>query len=115
MSDYEIVSKINLFDHTINCAISSIEICKEQPQVIRDIVMVICLLHDAGKSPSVQRIPKINEAHDVLSMGFPKKLCKILTFLMNCKEAFLLRCLITITKIKTKNKQCIHLFWLLQM
>ncbi len=74
MSDYEIVSKINLFDHTINCAISSIEICKEQPQVIRDIVMVICLLHDSGKAPSVQKdFKNKNEAHDILSARFSKE------------------------------------------
>ena len=71
LSDYEILSKTNLFNHTLNCALCSFEICKEQPQFIKDIVAIICLLHDFGKSPMVQKQFKDkNERHDQTSARF---------------------------------------------
>jgi len=71
LSDYEILSKTNLHNHTLNCALCSFEICKDQPQVIKDIVVNICLLHDFGKSPIVQkRFKDKNERHDQTSARF---------------------------------------------
>lgn len=71
ISDYEILSKTSLHNHTLNCALCSFEICKDQPQLIRDIVVNICLLHDFGKAPAVQKQFKDkNERHDQTSARF---------------------------------------------
>lgn len=73
-SDYEIVSRITLYHHTLNCAICAIDVCKEQPLVIRDIVLTLCLLHDFGKNSKIQRhFKNKNESHDQTSARFAKE------------------------------------------
>lgn len=75
VSDYEIVSKISLYHHTLNCAICAIDTCKEQPSMVRDIVLILCLLHDFGKNAKVQKLYKSkNESHDKTSARFAKEI-----------------------------------------
>ena len=70
-TDYELLAKINLYNHTINCAVCAIEASKNQPQKIRDIVIVIALLHDFGKSPKILRLfNNINADHEKISARF---------------------------------------------
>lgn len=74
-TDYETLSMINLYNHTINCAICSIDICKNEPQLIRDIVLIIALLHDFGKAPAIQNVfGDKNEDHEKVSAKFAKDL-----------------------------------------
>ena len=51
ISSYSRLEKINLYDHTINCATSAIEIFIEEntPQTTANIVLLLALLHDFGK------------------------------------------------------------------
>lgn len=50
---YDFLSRVNLLDHTLNCAVCSIEITVNEPQRIREITILVCLLHDFGKHPKV--------------------------------------------------------------
>lgn len=71
LTDYDLLAKINLYNHTINCALCAIEECKEQPQAIKDIVIVIALLHDFGKCSSILRqFNDKNENHEKISARF---------------------------------------------
>lgn len=74
-TDYEILARINLFNHTMNCAICSIETCKDEPRIVKDIVLVIALLHDFGKAPVIQSAyGEKNEAHEKISAKFAEEL-----------------------------------------
>ena len=71
VSDYDLVSHISLYYHTLNSAICAIDVCKELPLMVRDIVFVLCLLHDFGKNTKVQKKYKNkNESHDQTSARF---------------------------------------------
>lgn len=71
VSDYDLLAKINLYNHTINCALCAIDECKEQPQAIKDIVIVIALLHDFGKCPAILvQFNDKNENHEKISARF---------------------------------------------
>jgi len=74
---YDLLSKINLYKHTIYCAISAIEVCQKNdvPQVITDLVIILAILHDFGKHPKIfeQYKNKNDDLHNVVSAYYVKK------------------------------------------
>lgn len=74
-TDYDLLAKINLYNHTINCAVCAIDISKNQPQAIRDIIIVIALLHDFGKCQTIlSQYDHVNENHEKISARFSENL-----------------------------------------
>lgn len=54
-SRYEILSEVNLYDHTINVAIQAVEMLSANgtPKDLISISLIIAILHDFGKSPII--------------------------------------------------------------
>lgn len=76
---YDLTSRTNLYDHTLNCAVCSIEVTINQPQIIREITILLCLLHDFGKHPKIEsRYPKqAIGRHDKISALFAQDFLKM--------------------------------------
>lgn len=74
---YDLLSKIKLYNHTINCAIAAIEICQKNdiPQAISDLVIILAILHDFGKHPTIfeKYKSKNDDLHNVVSSYYVKK------------------------------------------
>lgn len=79
---YDILSRVKLYEHTINCVICSFEICKKEkiPQAIADIIAVLAFLHDFGKSKKIisqfTTDTKITSKHNYISSLYVKKYFK---------------------------------------
>jgi len=75
---YDLLSKINLYNHTLYCAISAIEICQKNdiPQAIADLVIILAILHDFGKHPEIfeKYKNKNDDLHNVVSSYYVKKI-----------------------------------------
>lgn len=78
---YDLLSKINLYNHTLYCAISAIEICQKNdiPQAITDLVIVLAILHDFGKHPEVfeKYKNKNDDLHNIVSSYYVKKIFRV--------------------------------------
>ena len=76
---YGLVGRVNLYEHTLNCAVCAIEITISQPQIIREITILVALLHDFGKHPKIaNQYPKqAIGRHDKVSALFAQDFLKI--------------------------------------
>lgn len=74
---YDLLSKIKLYDHTLYCTISAIEICQKNdiPQTIADLVIILAILHDFGKHPEIfeKYKNKNDDLHNIVSSYYVKK------------------------------------------
>jgi hypothetical protein len=74
---YDLLSKINLYNHTMYCAISAIETCQKNdvPKSITDIVIILAILHDFGKHPEIfsKYKNKSDDLHNIVSSYYVKK------------------------------------------
>jgi len=52
-SRYELLKEVNLYNHTINVVIETIKLTNELPQNVRDIAIILALLHDFGKNDKI--------------------------------------------------------------
>lgn len=81
-SRYDILNKTMLYEHTINCVICTFDVCKKQkvPQAITDIIVILALLHDSGKSNKIvsqfTTDKNIATKHNFLSASYAKKYLK---------------------------------------
>ncbi|WP_457749124.1 HD domain-containing protein [Sulfurimonas sp.] len=77
---YELLSKYNLYDHTINCAICAIDIAekKKLPSLTKETLILLALLHDFGKEPTIAgkygdiEIEATKTKHNIYSKYFAK-------------------------------------------
>lgn len=78
---YDLLSKINLYNHTVYCAISAIEICQKNdiPQAIADLVIILAILHDFGKHPEIfeKYKNKNDDLHNIVSSYYVKKIFRV--------------------------------------
>jgi len=78
---YDLLSKINLYNHTVYCAISAIEICRKNdiPQAITDLVIILAILHDFGKHPEIfeKYKNKNDDLHNIVSSYYVKKIFRV--------------------------------------
>lgn len=73
---YKLLSKINLFSHTINVVIETIKLTKDLPNNLRDIAILLALLHDVGKNSTIAKEfcyeERNKEAHHKISANYAK-------------------------------------------
>lgn len=73
---YKLLSKIDLFSHTINVVVETIRITKDLPQNLKDISILLALLHDVGKNKIIASDfcyeDKNKEAHHKISANYAK-------------------------------------------
>jgi len=89
-NNYDYYRKINLYDHTLNCACITVEMLHKQntPAQTIFISLVISLLHDFGKSSLVSKdnMETKKERHHQISANFAKKFFQ--SFRKNKKKSF---------------------------
>ena len=75
---YKLLSSINLYSHTMNVVVEAIKISIENklPQQVQDIVILLAVLHDFGKNPSIVREFKFEDdnssKHHRISANYAK-------------------------------------------
>lgn len=77
---YSLLSSVNLFSHTINVVTETIKITKDMQQDIKDISILLALLHDFGKNSEVISSSQLEEKnktkHSYVSANYAKHLIK---------------------------------------
>jgi hypothetical protein len=76
-SQYEKLAKINLYDHTVNCAIQTVEqlTASDTPIHAIGISLIISILHDFGKAPLLKnKYGRANFRHQNISAEYAKEI-----------------------------------------
>lgn len=77
-TQYNLLSKINLLTHTLNCLIySMLHQDKNMPSDIREEITILALAHDFGKNSNIKNIYAKNKnlSHNEISANYLKTIC----------------------------------------
>lgn len=79
---YDMLSTINLYEHTMNVVIEVLEITKSMPSVTKDICILLTLLHDIGKCKRIQKKYSFGEKlkHHIVSANYSRIIMQDLMF-----------------------------------
>ena len=87
-NQYDLLTSVNLFSHTIHCFFLSLEHAKKLPSVIREEISILALAHDFGKCPDIVKVFARNqrERHNEVSANYLEGICRALKIPENISE-----------------------------
>ena len=87
-NQYDLLSRVNLFTHTINCFCLSLEQSTNIPSETREEITILALAHDYGKCPMIFKefARNTKDPHNYVSAEFLRSVCIDLEIDMSVRD-----------------------------